>query len=69
MGRDGVRYGATSMNAMSIRRRASQAGATTLEYIMIISLFSVPLSIWVGRMIEWALRNCIAVIIESFTRG
>ncbi len=48
---------------------AGEKGATTIEYIMILSLFSVPLSLIVGTALSKILRELITVIVEHFTRG
>lgn len=51
------------------RSRPGEEGATTLEYLLIVSLFSVPLSIFVGGAIRNLLREVITKIVESFTAG
>lgn len=51
------------------RAMTRQAGATLLEYLLILSLFSVPLSIFIGETLQKLLRDVITKIVETFTAG
>lgn len=46
-----------------------ESGQSTTEYILIIAMISIPIYVAFKKLFEILLRDFIAALIESFTRG